>query len=174
MLLHGRLPVALYMLTPEGQAIQGVIDSDRPDGLGELQQAGRRLRGFGLSPLLEVSARGGHLRLFHDPLDPSVTVLLLRKTLALVGAEAEVFPKGRGLSCVRAVYSPHPRTGVQYPVLDLDSLKPVGPTLVDQMEYLASFERATAKAMAEALAAAVTEAERPAPQSLPGVVRQDH
>ncbi len=164
-ILRGEMSVSLYMLTPEGQAVQGVLDSDRPDGLLQLQEVGFKLKRLGLQPLLEASSRGGHLRIFHEPMDPLVTTQLLRKVLALCAVDdVEVFPKGRGFSCVRAVLARHPKTGLQYPLLDLDTLNRVDSTVGGQLEYLARFGRATAQMIAEALAKALAEGDRPKPE----------
>lgn len=167
-ILRGEMSVSLYMLTPGGQAIQGVLDSDHVDGLFQLQEVGRKLKQLGLAPLLEASSRGGHLRIFHEPMDPVVTTQLLSKMLTLCAIEGiEVFPKGRGLSCVRAVLSRHPKTGLQYPLLDMETLNPVDSTIEGQLEYLALFRRATAQVIAEVLAKALAEGERPKFESSP-------
>lgn len=155
-LLEGRLSVSLYMLTPDGRAIQGIVDSDKEDGLQDLRRLGLRLRVLGLKPVLVASSRGGHLHLFHQPMDLEVPVALLSQVMARTNVQAEIFPK-RGLSCVRAIFARHPTTGRQYPVVDLDTLEPVAPTIPGQLTYLSRVGRASPRMMAEALAKVVNE-----------------
>lgn len=159
-MLRGRLTVALYCLTPDQKAIQGIVDSDREGGLTDLQQAALALREVGLTPLLEASRRGGHLRIFHEPVDPDVTVGLLGKVLETVGVTAEVFPRGRGLSSVRAPLSPHPVSRRWYPFVDVDSLQPVGNTVMTNLRHLMGFTRAGHEQLAEALAKVITPRRR--------------
>ena len=166
-LLDGRLSLSFYMLSGEGRAIQGVVDSDKETGLRDLQRVGLELRRLGLKPVLVPSRRGGHLHIFHQPLDPDVPVTLLTQVMKRTNVEAEVFPKGRGLSCIRAIFARHPTTGLQYPLLDLDTLEPVARGIPAQLSYLSRVGRATPRIMAEALAKATAEKRLEKPPILP-------
>ncbi len=170
-MLQGQLSVALYMLTPHGHAIQGVVDSDKEEGLVDLQRLGHKLREFGLNPILEASRRGGHLRIFHQPISPAVTTLLLHKSAALFSIEADIFPRGKGLSAVRAPFSVHPKTWERYPLLHLDTLQPVAGTLEGQLRFLSSVKRPSAETMANALASVLAEADKPARPQFSGSLR---
>jgi len=160
LMFEGQISVALYCLTPEGQVTQGIADSDKDTGLEDLKRLGHKFQELGIPTLLEASRRGGHLRFFHEPMAPSVTSLLLKKTTSLLDIEADIFPR-RGLSCVRAPFSVHPRSKEKYPILDPNSLQPVSSSWREQFEFLTSFDRLPAQVIAQALAQVIEQMEKP-------------
>lgn len=125
-----------------------VLDADRADGIGRLQEAWRVLDRRGIAAYLELSRRGGHLWTFFDP---GVPARLARRFILGVLPDLEgieVFPKQDELngdhpvgSLVRGPLGIHRLTGKRYPVVDPISLKPLSRSVRGVLELLEEAKR---------------------------------
>lgn len=116
--ITGQKSLGLYAVSRQGNSLWTCLDVDDAESF-----KGLAALAFTLSDqdniLLERSRRGGHLWIFGPPTPWQQAQDYGRYLAASYGLKkVEVFPKGPGLSGVKAPASRHPRTGLCYPFLD--------------------------------------------------------
>lgn len=114
--LAGKQPLGIYATTPQGRSRWLCLDADTVEGREALIAiAGRMEAG---TYLFEPSRRGAHLWRFCPPTPWQVVRAYGEFLLEEAGVTCEVFPKGEGRTGVRVPLTPHPKTGVVYPIID--------------------------------------------------------
>ena len=126
--LEGGLTLALDSANREGMTRWLCLDSDRPDGLQQLDRVRQAFAAFNLMTLLESSRRGGHLWLLCSDTVPAV--LLRRITAHVLGmvpglSPIEVYPNTDRPAGIKGITHPvrlplgiHRVTGQRYPFVD--------------------------------------------------------
>ena len=141
--LAGRLTIGTYVITAEGTCSFAVFDADRSDGLAVLLDVQQLLAEQGYPAYLEQSRRGGHLWLFFAQPTPAEQIRRWLGPIASARA-LELYPRqagGKGIgSLIRMPFGKHRRSGQRYPFLDRE-LRPVAPTVAEQVAWLAQVER---------------------------------
>lgn len=154
--LNGEVTCGWYALQHDNTVRWVALDADHDNGLIVLQQIWQKLQQLTINTYLEESRRGGHLWLFIEPVRAKVVRTLMRQLLNLLKVDAiEIYPRQDELpedgvgSLLRGPLGIHRLTGQRYFFLDPVTLKPVGLSLVDQLEYLRSFHVNTASRVTE-------------------------
>jgi hypothetical protein len=114
--LDERQALGVYAADREGSSRWVCLDADTDSGkqaLGSLAVALNRH-----ASLFEVSRRGAHLWLFCPPMPWGEARAVGLDLARQAGIDCEVFPKGPGRNGVRLPLTPHPKTGLIYPVVD--------------------------------------------------------
>jgi hypothetical protein len=143
--LDGGPSISGYMVGADGLTHVLALDVDTEDGTDQAQATARWMWSVGVPAYVEPS-RNGRAHLWVS-LDARVAASVGRRflTVALWNAgvdpddkRIERFPKqdaapGPGAvgSCLRLPMMPNPKNGVRYPLLDPDTMKPLGATLQD-------------------------------------------
>ena len=182
--LLGKVTAGWYALDRENTLRWAALDADGEDGLSLLQRVGLLLREKGWPCYLEDSRRGGHPWIFFPLGERREERMGARPARAALGhlleqlglkEEFELFPKqdevrkgGLG-SLVRGPLGVHRISGKRFSFLDPESLEPVGKTLMEELEYMTSFEAVTGAQVAEELARILEE--RPRSQDPPPLPR---
>jgi hypothetical protein len=166
--LEGDLTCGWYALGPDNSVRWTALDADEEDGLVTLQHVWEVLIDLNIAAYLEDSRRGGHLWVFVEPLAAFVMRTLLKQVLdQLEVDEVEIYPRQDELtdggvgSLVRGPLGVHQVSGQRYGFLDPAQLKPVGRSLIDQLDYLLTFQVYSIHRVAEALAVLMREAQPP-------------
>ena len=164
--LLGEVTAGWYALDRENTLRWAALDADGEDGLTQLQQVGLVLKGKGWPAYLEDSRKGGHLWIFfyfgetrEERIGACPVRAALGHLLIELGLEEEIelFPKQEELgegglgSLMRGPLGVHRACGKRFGFLDLETLKPVGRTLMEELEYVTGFQTVTGAQVAEEL-----------------------
>ncbi len=148
-----------------------VLDADQEDGLLTLQRVWEKLDGLNLAAYLEGSRRGGHLWVFVEPATAFVMRTLMIQVLdRLAIDDVEIYPRQDELptggvgNLVRGPLGVHQVSGRRYGFLDPAGLKPIGRSLIDQIDYLLTCQVNSVRQVAEVLAVLIRETQRPIQQ----------
>lgn len=166
--LLGEITAGWYTLDRDNTVRWAALDADDEDeGLAQLQEIGRVLRQKEWPVYLEDSRRGGHLWLFfpagdqrEDRIGANPVRAVLTHQLSELGLEDEVelFPKQDELregglgNMMRGPLGVHQVCDKRFSFLELSTLKPVGSSLMEQLDYLMRFRRVTSAQVAGELA----------------------
>jgi hypothetical protein len=136
--LSGRYTLGTYVLDQAGTCSFAVFDADMADGLERLVLLSRELAAQGISSVVEVSRRGGHVWVW---LSQSTTARVVRAWLLpyAVAYGVELYPKQDGLrsggvgSLIRLPLGVHRQSGVWYPFVEVGpgGVWPVGETVAE-------------------------------------------
>ncbi len=105
----------IYAATPQGRSRWLCLDADTDDGRDALIAIADRMEPG--TYLFEPSRRGAHLWRFCPPTPWRDVRAYGEFLLEAAGITCEVFPKGEGRTGVRLPSTPHPKTGVTYPLI---------------------------------------------------------
>jgi hypothetical protein len=180
--LAGGRSISIYSVGPDGRAQTATIDFDASDGLKLARLAAMAMIEAGVVAYIEPS-RGGRAHLVLT-IDDRLQAAVLRRFMrwALVGAgidpsnpKIELFPAsdgapepGRVGRCIRGPMMPNPKNGMRCPLLDPQTMKPLGRTL---QEIVAAVRQAPAMRVIE-LAGPEPEPTEPVERTVPEHIRE--
>jgi hypothetical protein len=147
--LSGSLTIGTYLIDEQGWCHFAVFDADSVDGLLLLLSIQRELAADGISSYLELSRRGGHLRVFLSRLTPAAT--LRRWLLPYCPPGVEFYPKRDWAndvqpgSLIRLPFGVHRLSDRRYPFVQQvgGELVPVASTVAESLTWLSTVQRAT-------------------------------
>src|SRR5450755_1256645 len=147
--LAGELTIGTYVADEQGRCHFAVFDADRDDGLFTLLEVQRVLAAAGIASYLELSRRGGHLRVFLSRLASAAS--LRSWLLPFCPSGVEFYPKRDWVtdahpgSLMRLPFGVHRLSGRRYPFVLLvgDRLVPVAPSVAEALTWLSTVERVT-------------------------------
>lgn len=150
--------LSTYFLTPESRGHVAAVDFDTDTGLADAKRVRDALAKRGAPSYVEASRRGAHLwivcdwqhtgRILRQFLRASLIAaeVTITEKVELRPAQDEIKPDGFGAP-LRLPTMPNPKTGLRYPVLDLDG-KPIPPRLSDLILAVDTAPRYVVESMA--------------------------
>lgn len=144
--LRGNITIGAYALAADSTTQGLCLDADNDDQWQQLMTLAKSLENSSVTAYLELSRRGGHLRLFTPLLSGKNIRQFGNQLLALHGIEkVELYPKQDQLktgpgSLVRLPFGIHQKTGRRYHFIHSDGT-PLAPTIREQIVLLANPNR---------------------------------